>query len=115
MMILQSNDDAPLKRISGRGAVFVAGEKVAEVQYTLTITDDITIVPAVGESASEKHIAGEIAVLERDGEPPRSLREYVDAGLELHLDDGSRLEIMVTDRVPGGYLVEAQGEFRELS
>jgi hypothetical protein len=112
-MILQNNAETPIKRISGRGELYVAGEHVAEVQYTLTITDDVTFVPAAGESASEKHISGEIAVLERAGEPARSLREFVDDGLDLHLDDGSILEVMVTDRVPGGYLVEGQGEIQD--
>jgi hypothetical protein len=39
----------------------------------------------------------------------------VDDGLDLHLDDGSIVEIMVTDRVPGGYLVEGQGEIQDPS
>jgi hypothetical protein len=112
--MLQSNEDAPIRRISGKGTVSVAGEQVAEVQYTLTITDDVTFVPAVGESASERHIAGEITVLERSGEPPRSLREFVDHGLDLQLDNGTTVEIMLLDRVPGGYLVEVQGDFQEL-
>ena len=108
----QSDQDAPIRRISGRGTVFAAGEKVAEVLYTLTVTDDVTVVPAVGESGNEKHVAGEIAVVERSGETPRDLREFVDNGLDLHLDDGRSVEVMLTDRVPGGYLVEGQGAFQ---
>ncbi len=113
--MIQRNDDGPIKRISGRGTVVVEGEEVGKVQYTLIVTEDVTFVPAEGESASEKHVSGEIALVERSGETPRKLDEFVDGELDLHLDDGTMLKVLITDRIPGGYLVEAQGDFQEMS
>ena len=110
---MAQTNSAPIRQISGRGELFAEGDSLAEVQYTLIVTGGVTIVPPPGEPVGEPHVAGEIAVLARAGEGPRDLREFSDIDMKLHLDDGRTLDISMTDRIPGGYLVEGQGGVEE--